>query len=154
MDSLKKDLEGYNYIYFITENLSRDEVESLEAAADVLISLHRSEGFGLPMAEAMYLGTPTVVTNWSANAEFVDEMSACLVEGEFVSINNQIGPYEKGNRWMDADVKQATSYVKRLYEDQTYYEDIKSHGIDKVRQVLSYERAGSIIQKEMEKINE
>ncbi len=148
--NLKKQLEGYEYIFFITENLSRDEVESLEAAADVLISLHRAEGFGLPMAEAMYLGTPTVVTNWSANSEFVTPDSACLVEGDFIKLQTQIGPYEKGNRWMDADVNQASAYVRRLYDDKAYYNEIKERGVTQVRKALSYERAGNIIRKELE----
>ncbi|MCR4675093.1 MAG: glycosyltransferase [Lachnospiraceae bacterium] len=149
---LKKQLEGYKYIYFITKNLSREMVESLEAAADVLISLHRAEGFGLPMAEAMFLGTPTVVTNWSANSEFITEDSACLVDGEFIKLSSQIGPYEKGNRWMDANVDQASEYVRRLYDDKEYYESIKNNGASYVRERLSYERAGNSIKTQMEKI--
>lgn len=143
--NLKKQLEGYEYIYFITKNLSRDQVESLEAAADVLISLHRSEGFGLPMAEAMYLGTPTIVTNWSANAEFVTEDSACLVDGTFKEITTQIGPYEKGNRWMDADVEQAAKYARMLHEDRDYYNKIKSNGKAQVNKALNYNISGDII---------
>lgn len=150
VNNLKKQLEGYEYIYFITRNLSRDQVESLEAVADVLISLHRAEGFGLPMAEAMYLGTPTVVTNWSANAEFVTEDSACLVGGEFIELTTQIGPYEKGNRWMDADVDQAAGYVRRLYVDKEYYDGIEKSGITQVRRVLSYGKTGKIMKEQME----
>lgn len=149
--NLKKQLEGYKYIYFITKNLSRDQVESLEAAADVLISLHRAEGFGLPMAEAMFLGTPTVVSNWSANAEFITEDSACCVDGDFIKLTTQIGPYEKGNRWFDADVEQASKYVRRLYDDKAYYGSIKTNGATQVRKVLSYERSGASIKSEMEK---
>lgn len=151
-EKLKVQLDGYKYIYFITKNLTRDQVESLEAAADVLISLHRSEGFGLPMAEAMYLGTPTIVTNWSANTEFVTEDGACLVDGRFVEITSQIGPYEKGNRWMDADVNKASTYVRRLYDDKHYYHDIKTNGAVQVREILSFSRAGKRIKAEMEKI--
>ncbi len=152
ISNLKKQVEGYEYIYFITENLSREKVESLEAAADVLISLHRSEGVGLPMAEAMYLGTPTVVTNWSANSEFVTEDSACLVEGSFIDITTQIGPYEKGNRWMNADVSQAAKYIRKLHDDKNYYTQIQQNGAAQVRRALSYERAGDIFKCEMEKI--
>nr|MCR4674902.1 hypothetical protein [Lachnospiraceae bacterium] len=111
---------------------------------------HRAEGFGLPMAEAMFLGTPTVVTNWSANSEFITEDSACLVDGEFIKLSSQIGPYEKGNRWMDANVDQASEYVRRLYENKDFYKLIKTGGAAQVREVLSYERAGNSIKKQME----
>ena len=149
VNALKQRLDEYDNVYFITENLSRDGVESLEAVADVLISLHRAEGFGLPMAEAMYLGTPTVVTNWSANSEFVDENSACLVNGQFVTLDKQVGPYEKGSRWMDADVKEASRYIRRLFDDKDYYEKIKAGGKKHVREVLSYDRAGNIIREQL-----
>ena len=151
VNNLKKQLEGYEYIYFITRNLSRDKVESLEAVADVLISLHRAEGFGLPMAEAMYLGTPTVVTNWSANAEFVTEDSACLVGGELIELTTQIGPYEKGNRWMDADVDQAAGYVRRLYDDKAFYNSIKENGKAQVKKILNSQVSGDVIKFYMEK---
>lgn len=58
-------LDGYTNVYLIEETLSRDEVNSLTKCVDVVVSLHRAEGFGLVLAEAMLLGTPTVATNWS-----------------------------------------------------------------------------------------
>src|SRR5690606_30870655 len=53
--------------------LSRADLYRLEAACDVFVSLHRSEGFGLAVAESMYLGKPVISTDWSATAEFVNE---------------------------------------------------------------------------------
>ena len=115
----------------------------------------------------MYLGTPTVATNWSANAEFMgafkespspkhEDIEAydapdccCPVRGEFVTIPTQIGPYEKGNRWMDADVAQATEYLKKLYEDKDYYNRLSENGRTQIRRVLSYERAGKIVKEKL-----
>src|SRR5581483_823735 len=54
----------------ITETLARAEIYALEAACDVFVSLHRSEGFGLAVAESMYLGKPVIATDWSATAEY------------------------------------------------------------------------------------
>ncbi len=152
LEQLRKQLSAYQYIYYITENLTRSRVESLMADVDVLLSLHRSEGFGLPIAESMYLGTPVVATNWSANAEFMDAASACTVGGNFVTITKQLGPYEKGNRWMDANVDEAADYLKRLYQDREYYEKIREGGRKQIRQTLNYRNAGRTIQKEMELI--
>ena len=72
------------------------------------------------MAEAMYLGTWTVVTNWSANSEFVSEESACLVGGEFVELKSQIGPYEKEIvGWMLMLIR-LRDYIRRLYDDRSF----------------------------------
>lgn len=148
----KQKLEGYNNIYFITENLSREEVEALEAEVDVLISLHRSEGFGLPPAEAMYLGTPVISTNWSATTEFMDEKTACLVDYSMITLDKKIGPYEKGNCWADADVGMAAAYIKRLYEDKAYYNDIRDKACKHIRECLNVNSIGNNIKEYLSKI--
>lgn len=140
LENLKKELEGYPNIYFITDNLSRKEVESLIAVVDVLVSLHRAEGFGLPLAEAMYLGTPVIATNWSAPTEFMDEKSACLVDYELITLSADIGPYHKGNRWADANIDQTAEYMKKLSEDKAYYENKIRAGSTYIREVLNPEK--------------
>ena len=57
----------------MTDRLERKQLNSLIRLCDVFLSLHRSEGFGLVMAEAMNLGTAAVATGWSANTEFMPE---------------------------------------------------------------------------------
>ena len=120
LQALKKELQEYEYIYYITDVLSREEVYALEAVADVLVSLHRSEGFGLAVAEAMCLGTAVITTNWSATTEFTSEETACLVDYDMVELKHAIGPYKKGSRWADARIDQAAEYMKRLYHDKVY----------------------------------
>lgn len=136
LEKLKEELDGYPDVYFITDNLSRREVESLIAAADVLVSLHRAEGFGLPLAEAMYLGTAVVATNWSATTEFMDEDSVCLVDYELMTLKESIGPYMKGCCWAGADENQASEYMKRLAEDRQYFEHKVDAGKRYIRECL------------------
>ena len=69
LQSVLRDLPG---AILITETLSRRDIYALEAACDCFVSLHRSEGFGLAIAESMYLGKPAIATDWSASAEFVN----------------------------------------------------------------------------------
>lgn len=132
LEKIKKELSGYENIYFIEKNLSRKEVESLIKISDVLVSLHRSEGFGLPLAEAMYMGTPVIATNWSANTEFMDEGSACLVDYRLIRLNRNIGPYKKGNVWADADIGQASEYMRKLYASREFYDKIQRNGKEKI----------------------
>ena len=63
IENIRTKLDGYDNIYFICETLSKTAVNSLTACVDVFVSLHRAEGFGLVMAEAMLLGTPVIATN-------------------------------------------------------------------------------------------
>ena len=118
---VKKALLGYKNIYFIQNTLTKGQVESLIKNVDVLVSLHRAEGFGLPIAEAMLLGTAVVATNWSANTEFMNEQVACMVGYCMKKLEYDIGPYKKGQCWADPDLEQAAEYMKRLYEDKDFY---------------------------------
>lgn len=139
LNDLQLKLNNYKNIYYITDNLTRNEVESLISVSDVLVSLHRSEGFGLPLAEAMYLGTPVIATNWSANTEFMNKECACLVDYQFKLINKDIGYYKKGNRWADANVKTAAEYMQKLFKDKNYYKSKKEKAEEYVRIKLSLE---------------
>ncbi|MCI6553157.1 MAG: glycosyltransferase family 4 protein [Lachnospiraceae bacterium] len=149
---LGKELEAYHNVYFITDNLSRSEVESLIAGVNVLVSLHRSEGFGLPMAEAMAMGTPIVCTNWSATTEFMDQTCACLVDYSLITLEKRIGPYQKGSRWADADTEQAAGLIRRLREEPDFYEGMAAEGRKKVQEYLSFERAKAALDERMDRI--
>jgi glycosyltransferase involved in cell wall biosynthesis len=153
LQALKKELEEYQYIYYITDNLSRAEVESLVASVDVYISLHRSEGFGLPAAEAMYLGTPVIATNWSATTEFMSRQTACLVDYDMVVLERPLGPYPKGSRWADADITQAADYMVKLYQDKAYYQDISQNAKQSIRLQLNSRNVGNIMESALSMID-
>lgn len=145
IEKYRKELKGYTYIYFITDSMSREEVESLIAQSDVLVSLHRSEGFGLPVAEAMYLGTPVITTGWSATTEFTDSQNACVVDCDMIILEKQIGNYEKGNQWADADIGQAAEYMRRLRQEPQYYSAHKERAMSFVREHFNDKMIGKMI---------
>jgi glycosyltransferase involved in cell wall biosynthesis len=102
----------------LTETLSRADVYTLEAACDCFVSLHRSEGFGLAVAEAMLLGKPVISTDWSATAEFVNVHNGCPVRAPLVTLDRNHGPYAKGSTWADPDPEHAASHMRRLCHDR------------------------------------
>ena len=90
-----------------------DEVKSLIAGADVLVSLHRAEGFGLTPAEAMALGTPVVATGFSGVLDFMDDSCALLVGSRPVPVADPQGVY-RGQAWAEPDIAAAADSLVRL----------------------------------------
>ena len=101
----------------VSETLSRADTYALEAACDCLVSLHRSEGFGLAVAESMYLGKPAIATDWSATVEYLTEENGCPVRCRLVELDRNHGPYSRGATWAEADPAHAAEWMRRLAGD-------------------------------------
>lgn len=141
-DEIIQDLcREYTNIYLIKETLEKSAVNSLIKCADTVVSLHRAEGFGLVMAEAMLLGTPVIATNWSANTEFMDGNTACMVDYRLVTIEKEIPPFPAGGRWAEPDIRQAAGYMRKLYTDRQFCRELSERAKEHVKKVLSMERA-------------
>jgi glycosyltransferase involved in cell wall biosynthesis len=97
--------------------LSDAERLDLIASVDVLLSLHRSEGFGLVMAEAMLAGVPVIATRWSGNMDYMDERTALLVPARLVAARDRRGTYGSGESWADPDVEAAAAHLAALAAD-------------------------------------
>lgn len=102
----------------LAETFPRADIYALEAACDCLVSLHRSEGFGLAVAESMFLGKPVIATDWSATAEFVTRDNGCPVRAPLVTLEKNHGPYAKGSTWADPDPAHAAKWMQTLFADR------------------------------------
>jgi len=98
----------------ISSTLSRADVYALEAACDCLVSLHRSEGFGLAVAECMHLGKPVISTDWSGPAEYVSNFNGYPVRYTLATLTESHGPYTKGSTWAEPDVAHASELMQRV----------------------------------------
>ena len=136
----------------ITERMDKERLNSLIRLCDVFLSLHRSEGYGLVLAEAMSLGTATVATNWSANTEFMPEGTACLVDYTMVPVGNAYRYELEGIEWADPDVHQAAEYLKRLHDEPAYMEQIVKAGQKQIREQLSVEKCAEKIRERLDEI--
>lgn len=105
-------------VRLMTDNLTSEEMAVLTASVDIVLSLHRSEGYGLLLAEAIWQGKATVATGWSSNVEFMDESSSALVRFELVPVAGD-GPIYRSGRWADADVAHAAEQLAALIADKT-----------------------------------
>lgn len=119
----------------LEEPLDYSGVLSLYASADVLVSLHRSEGLGLNMLEAMSLGVPVLATGWSGNMDFTTERTAALVQYKLVDIDvPRTSPYHRKNmgraaQWADPDVDDAANWMRQLASDSLLRERLAASGL-------------------------
>jgi glycosyltransferase involved in cell wall biosynthesis len=100
----------------ITSRLSQKEMSDLYRSADVLLSLHRAEGFGLHMLEAMACGKPVVATNWSGNLDFMSTDNSVLIDAKMLPVQDPfVYRSFKHAFWADANVDQAAEALRALF---------------------------------------
>ena len=145
-------VSGVDDVYITEMNLSKYEVNSFIKCCDVYISLHRAEGFGLVMAEAMLNGVPVIATDWSANTEYMDSSSACLVDYDLVKLEDDLPPYRKGNVWADADTDAAAEYIVCLANDSAFRSEISENGKRKIMEALSSEKVNGLMAQRLKDI--
>lgn len=112
---LKDAVVGAN-IALVDRTFTRDETLSLIAASDAYVSLHRSEGLGLTMAEAMLLGKPVIATRFSGNLDFMDDENSLLVDYRLVTLDHDVPPYRAGLSWAEPSIAHAAKQMRKLFE--------------------------------------
>ncbi|MEI7024950.1 glycosyltransferase [Paenibacillus sp. y28] len=151
-EKLKQQIEGWPNIYLIEKTLSRAEVNGLLQVCDSVVSLHRSEGFGLPLAEGMFLGKPVIGTDWSSTRDFMDQMNSCPVHYNRVQVGQDIGPYEAHQMWANPDIEHAAYYMRRLLQDDGWRKQIAAKGQETIRINYSPEACGRIAVNRLKRI--
>jgi hypothetical protein len=109
-------IEGRPEIRLIEQYLDAGTKDALTAACDCYVSLHRSEGFGLTMAEAMYLGKPVIATGYSGNLDFMTPHNSYLVDYELVAVGEGAAPYPPRAEWAQPSVDHAAQLMRHVFE--------------------------------------
>ncbi len=108
----------------ITETLSDDETKNLVRCADCFVSLHRSEGFGRGIAEAMYLGKPVIATAYSGNLDFMAEDAALHVPYHLVPVAAGEYPFHENQVWAEPDEAAAVRHMIAVLDNPQKARDI------------------------------
>jgi glycosyltransferase involved in cell wall biosynthesis len=111
-----KKLSEKSRIKIIDSVLTAGEMSSITDAADCYVSLHRSEGFGLTIAELMAKGKPVIATGYSGNMDFMTAYNSYPVKYNMIEINKDCGCYKKGNVWAEPDISDAARLMRYVYE--------------------------------------
>ncbi|HUF85392.1 MAG TPA: glycosyltransferase [Acidimicrobiia bacterium] len=103
-------------IVLIDEYLPAERHAGLLAMCDAYVSLHRSEGYGLTIAEALALGKPVIATAYSGNLEYMDSDTGYLVDFELGPIGPGHDPYPAEGQWAEPDLDHAASLMRQVFE--------------------------------------
>jgi glycosyltransferase involved in cell wall biosynthesis len=112
-------------VLVLDEDLSRNEMITLISTIDCYVSLHRGEGLGLGMLEAMSLGKPVIATAYGGNTEFMNHENSMLVQYKMVKANDDYPLYKDVKYWADPDIEQAAYYMQSMANDKNKREIYK-----------------------------
>ncbi|MEP7330247.1 MAG: glycosyltransferase, partial [Betaproteobacteria bacterium] len=117
--------------------LARPVLWTLMASVDCFVSLHRAEGFGLGMAEAMACGKAVIATGWSGNVDFTRVDNALLVDYRINELQQDMGPYRRGQHWAEPDLDMAAQYMRNVATSPSLRERLRQRGLATVADELS-----------------
>lgn len=123
---------GRSDIIVWDQHLSRADQMAVVQAADCLVSLHRSEGLGLPCAEAMWLSKPVIATRYSGNLDFMDQACAALIDYRLVPVRHGKGIYPDEAFWAEPDIDQAAMWMRQLVADPALCARLGSAGRERM----------------------
>lgn len=149
---LERELKTVKHYRLIDKVLDNPDLYSLISLCDVFVSLHRGEGFGLVMAEAMLLGTVCIATNYSGNTDFMNKDNSCLVDYKLCPTSGETCfVYEQGE-WAQPDIKQASEYMITLFKDKELYNTLRKNAQEYIFNEYSIRKSSEKIEKRIGQI--
>jgi glycosyltransferase involved in cell wall biosynthesis len=139
-------------ITVINEALDRRHVIGLINRCGCFVSLHRSEGFGRGIAEALLLEKPVIVTGYSGNMDYTNPQNACIVDYQMVDVGADEYPHAAGQRWADPDLDQAAECMRRVVSDPAWAAALARRGRELVEAQHGVEAVGRRYRARLEKL--
>jgi glycosyltransferase involved in cell wall biosynthesis len=135
-------------VILIDEKLTDNETYSLINICDVYISLHRGEGFGLGMMEAMAIKKPVIATNYGGNTEFTKRDTALLVDYTMVVPKElDLDAYKYVRKWPEPNIQTAAKHMHKLYDDKKLCHTIGNNGAKYIAKNFNSDKFNQAIKK-------
>ncbi|HEX3510453.1 MAG TPA: glycosyltransferase [Solirubrobacteraceae bacterium] len=139
-------------VHVMDRYLDPADKDALTALCDCYVSLHRSEGFGLTMAEAMYLGKPVIGTRYSGNLDFMTDENSLLVDCEMRPVGPGHPPYPADAEWAEPDCEHAARLMRHVFDAPAAADALGARASAAIRQTHSPEAAGEIMRTRLENV--
>ena len=149
-NALIKEIGDSKNIMIIDGFMERDILISLINNSNCYVSLHRSEGFGLGIAEAMYFGKPVIVTGYSGNMDFTNVNNSFLVKYKLIEIEEDHGLYTKGNIWAEPDLDHASQLMRYVFENREDANAVARKGEEFIKKNYNAQAVGGKIKNRLD----
>jgi len=141
---------GRSDIAMISGSLAAHELHALMHSASAYVSLHRTEGFGLTMAEAMLYGKPVIATGYSGNLDFMNAKNAYLVDYTLTRLSADDGYYRAGTEWADPDVQDAARQIRAVFENPDRARSVGERARATIAEALSPAAVGLLMRERLD----
>ena len=139
-------------VLLLDEHLPAAAKDALVAACDCAVSLHRAEGLGLTLAEAMALGRPAIATGWSGNLDFMDDETGWLVRSSLVPVGPGNAPYPEDAHWAEPDLDHAAALMREAAADPAATRARGLRAAERIRSTHSADAAGRTMETRLEEL--
>jgi glycosyltransferase involved in cell wall biosynthesis len=142
--------EGRRDIHVIDRSLTAVQRDALMLACDCYVSLHRSEGFGLTLAEAMAVGKPVLATRYSGNTDFMNDANSYLVDYELTEVGAGVAIYPADGEWAEPSIEHAAQLMRQIYADPEAAARVGARAREDIARELSPAATGAAMRRRLE----
>lgn len=142
-ERLRLQTDGRGDVMILDTYLDNDERHVLVANCTCFVSLHRAEGLGLTVAEAMAWGKPVITTAYGGVMQFCNDRNSFLVDWDRGYVPETSGPYTKGMPWAEPDLEQAADYMRTVMDDRERARKIGDQAATDIRTLHNPKVAGA-----------
>lgn len=142
-----------NSIILINENYTKKELIQLIDSSNCYVSLHRAEGFGLTLAEAMLRKKIVIGTDYSGNLEFMNTDNSFLVNYQLTTKTKDTGFIKKGYEYAEPDIENAKEILKLTYHNYNNLEEIRINAKKTIETSFSKKKIGDLMRNRLDKIS-
>lgn len=136
-ERLRLMVAGRPDVILLEDYLDQEERDALMARCDAYVSLHRSEGLGLTLAEAMSWGRPVIATAYSGNLQFMTPENSILVPWTPVPVPERCDPYPAGTTWAEPDIGATARAMRRVVDEPRWAAQIGARAAADIRELHS-----------------
>jgi glycosyltransferase involved in cell wall biosynthesis len=149
-ERLRLQILGRDDVRFIDEYLPNDQRHVLVSHCTAFVSLHKAEGLGLTVAEAMAWGKPVITTAYGGVMQFCNTDNAFLVDWARGYVEETVGPYEQGRPWAEPDLEQAAAFMRVVVDDPERARALGTQAAKDIRELHNAETAGAHMREVLE----
>lgn len=143
VDYLRQELDSLDgHTVLIDRVMTDNEVKNLVRCCDCFVSLHRSEGYGRGIAEAMVLGKPVIATAYSGNMDFMDVNMAFHVNYRLIPLSEGEYPHWQEQKWAEPDLDQAAHFMTLLFDNPNLGREMGQRASAHMRKYFGYRPSG------------